>query len=160
MIDDWAKRWNLPPAALNELRAIMGIHYQATTKPGKSESFAQQEIRLEAPRHGVALWRNNNGAFKDEENDRLIRFGLANDSKAMNDRIKSHDLIGITPIVITPEHIGKRLGVFTSIEVKKPGWIFKGTQRELAQQAWANLVISLGGFAQFATGKGDIKWQG
>jgi hypothetical protein len=158
-IEDWAKRWNLPPAALTELLGLMGIHYQATTESGKSEGFAQQEIRLEAPRHGVALWRNNNGACYDVDG-RLIRYGLANDSKAMNEKIKSHDLIGITPIIIRPEHIGKRFGVFTSIEVKKPGWIFKGTKRELAQQSWSNLVLSMGGFAQFATGKGDIKWQG
>lgn len=30
----------------------------------------------------------------------------------------SSDLIGITPVIVRPEHVGTRLGVFTGLEVK------------------------------------------
>ena len=33
----------------------------------------------------------------------------------------SSDLIGWTPIEITPEMVGKKLAIFTAVEVKKPG---------------------------------------
>lgn len=153
----WAARHGVSAEAMAELREYMGIIEPAPkldAKPG-SEALAQQLIRLEAPKRGMRLWRNNNGATKDETG-RLIRYGLANDSTAMNKVIKSHDLIGITPVTITPAHVGMVLGVFTSIEVKRPGWSFKGTARELAQLKWAELIISLGGISKFATGPEDL----
>lgn len=121
-----------------------------------NEAAAQQEIRLEASRLGQRLWRNNNGACKDE-NGRLIRYGLANDSAKLNKHIKSSDLIGITPFKITPDMVGRTLAVFTSIEVKAKGWHFTGTEREFAQKAWIDLVASMGGVAGFATGGDDLK---
>jgi hypothetical protein len=83
---------------------------------------------------------------------RMIRFGLANDSPALSKQIKSSDLIGITPYTITAADIGRLIGIFTSIEVKPPGWVYKGTPREVAQLAWINLILSMGGRARFATG--------
>lgn len=120
-----------------------------------NEAAVQQEIRLEAPRLGIRLWRNNNGACKDV-NGRQIRYGLANDSARMNRRVKSSDLIGITPLVITPDMVGRQVGLFTSIEVKPQGWHFTGTEREFAQKAWVDLVGGLGGLAGFATSKEDL----
>lgn len=120
-----------------------------------NEAAAQQEIRLEAPRLGQRLYRNNNGACKDE-NGRLIRYGLGNDSAKLNKKIKSSDLIGITPLIITPAMIGRRIGVFTSIEVKSKGWHFTGTEREFAQKAWIDLTVSMGALGGFATGRGDL----
>lgn len=155
ILDNWAQRWNISPAALNELRNLIGIFDLPTSAPGKSEASAQQLVRLEAPKHGVTLWRNNNGACYDQDG-RLVRYGLANESKSMSDKIKSSDLIGATPVIIQPSDVGKRLAIFTSFEMKKPGWVFKGTKRELAQKKWIDLILSLGGIAQFATGPGDI----
>lgn len=155
-LNEWAQTWNIPIEAIDDLRRRLGHFPDSVPRGGTDpEAVEQQQIRLEAPKRGVMLCRNNNGACYDQDG-RLIRYGLANDSKAMSKRIKSADLIGITPIIIQPSHIGFRLGVFTSIEVKRPGWKFKGTEREQAQNKWAELVISLGGFAQFATGPGDI----
>lgn len=156
ILDTWAARWHIPPAALVELKASMGIHESPVTAAGLSEAAVQQQIRLEAGRRGVALFRNNNGACMDEETNRLIRYGLANDSKAMNEKLKSHDLIGITPHIVTVADVGCTLGLFTSIETKRAGWKYTGTDREKAQLAWSKLVIKLGGRAMFATSPEEV----
>ena len=155
ILDKWAARWHIPPHALAELKAAIGMHPAPVTVAGLSEAAVQQQIRLEAARHGVALFRNNNGACMDE-GGRLIRYGLANDSAAMNKSLKSHDLIGVTPHVVTVADVGSTVGIFTSIEVKRAGWKFTGTVREKAQLAWGKLIIKLGGRAQFATSPGEV----
>lgn len=153
----WARRHGVSAEALAELRGYMGVIMPGVKvdAPLHSEAWAQQQIRLEAPRRGITLWRNNNGATKDKTG-RQIRYGLANDSAAMNKVIKSHDLIGITPVIVTPAHVGATLGVFTSIEVKRPGWVYEGTPREIAQLKWAELIWSAGGISKFATGPEDL----
>ena len=156
-LNEWAARWGVGAEALEDLRRMMGTASPPVILDGAplSEAASQQQIRLEAPKQGVRLWRNNNGATMDETG-RLIRYGLANDSAAMSRSIKSSDLIGITPTIITQVHVGQTVGIFTSIEVKRPGWVYKGTPREAAQLKWINLVLSFGGRAQFATGPGDV----
>ena len=155
ILDKWAVRWHIPPHALAELKATIGIYEQPVTVAGISEAAVQQQIRLEAARQGAALFRNNNGACMDE-GGRLIRYGLANDSAAMNKALKSHDLIGITPHIVAVADVGSTIGVFTSIEVKRAGWKYTGTIREKAQLAWGKLIIKLGGRAQFATSPGEV----
>ncbi len=121
-----------------------------------NESTVQKHIRLAAKEDGVLLLRQNSGALKDMTG-RLVRFGLANESKQMNDQFKSGDLIGITPLVITPEMVGKTVGVFTSVEVKTEGWKYKGTPHEMAQERWRAWVASYGGFAGFAASVEEAK---
>lgn len=121
----------------------------------KSEAAILNDLRLEASEQGARLWRNNVGATMTNTGS-YIRFGLANDSMAVNQAIKSADLIGIKPIIITEEHIGKQLGVFLSREVKKPGWQYTGNARERAQLAWIDLINFLGGDARFVTGRGEL----
>lgn len=120
-----------------------------------SESRVQTLIRLEAANLGYYLWRNNCGAMVAPDG-RLIRYGLANDSKQMNETIKSSDLIGIKPVIITADMIGKTLGVFLSREIKHENWVYTRTDREIAQKAWIDLINSLGGDAAFATGTGTL----
>ena len=123
----------------------------------KSEAVVQQDIRLEASRLGVRLWRNNSGAATDATG-RLIRYGLGNDSAQINKRFKSADLIGLTPVLITPDMVGQVVGVFTAVEVKHDAW--RGTtlnERELAQKAWLELVHQSGGFAGFANSVDTFK---
>lgn len=120
------------------------------------EASVQAAIRLEAARKGVLLWRNNVGALKREDGDGYVRFGLANDSVALNKQFKSGDLIGIRPVVIHPQHVGLTIGQFVSVEVKRPGWKFSGNDREAAQQRWIDLVLGAGGFAYFATQEGKL----
>jgi len=115
-----------------------------------SEARVQQNIRLAAAQRNAALWRNNNGACRDETN-RLIRYGLGNDSKKLNDVWKSSDLIGLTPVQIEPHHVGRTFGVFTACEVKHSDWKWTGATRETAQHAFLIDVARLGGIALFAT---------
>src|SRR5882762_3932875 len=92
------------------------------------EDASQREIRLRASAAGLLLWRNNSGVAQTVDrygNTRPVRYGLANDSPAVNRVLKSSDLIGIAPD-----------GRFVAIESKRPGWHFAGTDREQAQLAF------------------------
>ena len=154
-IYDWARRHNIPPAALSELLILTT---EAIRSPDSelSEAAIQTNIRLEASRVGVRLWRNNVGVMHDPEVGTFVRYGLANESSQMNGVIKSGDLIGIRPIRITEEHIGRVIGQFVSREVKHGKWRYTGTPREIAQMNWINLINIMGGDATFATGVGTL----
>src|SRR6185312_1126562 len=141
---EWAKRWNIPLQALQELAALT-IHQGPSTE--MSESGVQSRVRLEAPKHGVYLWRNNVGAGKLAEGSRFVRFGLANDSANLNKVVKSADLIGLRPIVITGAMVGRTVAQFVSREIKRADWKFSGTVEECAQLQWANLINANGGDA-------------
>jgi hypothetical protein len=152
----WAARWQIPLAAIADLQAKCGLDgtpgIEAT---GKSEAFAQSQVVLEGARKGVRLFRNNVGVLEDR-NGRPVRFGLANRTAEENAAIKSGDLIGIRPVTVTPAHVGTTLGVFVSREIKEPGWRYAGTEREVAQLRWAELILACGGDAGFATGEGSL----
>lgn len=157
LLTQWAARHGVSQAALAELRVMMGVDTdpaKCTAKAG-SEAAVQTAIRLEASRLGVRLWRNNVGACKDESG-RIIRYGLCNDSAQLNKRIKSSDLIGVRPVVITSDMVGHTIGQFVAREVKRPGWKYAGTEREKAQLAFIELLLSLGADAAFASGEGSL----
>ena len=119
------------------------------------EAKVQQLVRLEAAKQGVILWRNNVGALPSE-NGRIIRYGLANDSGKVNRVLKSSDLIGITPVVIEPRHLGRKMGLFTAIETKASDWEWTHTDREQAQLNFLQLVVANGGIGQFSTGRFNV----
>lgn len=120
----------------------------------KSEALVQSECRLLAPYVGLHLFRNNRGAFKDDTG-RVVRYGLANDSKQLNKVVKSGDLIGWQLMRITPDMVGKTVPIFASVECKPEDWKppRKGDALEdyEAQLAWAQLVLAAGGRALFVT---------
>ena len=120
-----------------------------------NESPLYQALRIEAAQKGGRLWRNNVGALQDARG-RWVRYGLANDSKQVNEALKSSDLVGIMPQLILPEHVGHTFGRFVCREVKAPDWHYTGTPREVAQKAWLDLINSLGGDARFATKEGTL----
>jgi hypothetical protein len=153
MIAEWEARW---PQAAAELREMLRVEAEVRpTAPG-TEARVQSEVRLEAARAGVRLFRNNVGAMIDD-NGRAIRYGLANDSAALNARIKSGDLIGWRPVIVTPQMIGRRIAQFVSRECKRPGWhLTPGDERGQAQARWAALVASDGGDACFANSVGTF----
>ena len=101
------------------------------------ETTLQQEIRLALGTHPqTRIFRNQVGSLPDPRTGRLVTFGLAKGSG---------DLIGWRTITIGPEHVGQRIAVFTSIEVKTP------TGRVTPQQhAWLSVVLAAGGIAGIA----------
>ena len=157
MLIQWAAQWGIPSVAVEDLKRRMGLfgtdpeHSRGAT----SEAAVQNIIRLEASRVGGRLWRNNVGVAMDERGI-PIRYGLCNDSKALNTQVKSSDLIGILPIVVTGAMVGQKVGIFLAREVKAPGWAYTGTAREQAQLKFLNIVAGLGGDACFAAGGGTI----
>lgn len=115
-----------------------------------SEELVQQNIRMAIARDGLDLWRNNVGACQDETG-RVIRYGLMNDSKKLNEQYKSSDLIGIRPLLITPEWVGHTVGVFAAIECKSDNWVININNKHVSAQArFIDLVTRNGGFAGFA----------
>jgi len=152
IIDQWAARWKIPVDAVNELKQRMGV-FPLTPVPeaaDTSEGEIQAQVRLSASRQGIKLFRNNVGAGK-LENGSFVRWGLCNDSNVLNNKMKSSDLIGIRPIVISPYHVGQTLGQFIAREVKGEGWTYKGTPREEAQLRFIEWVITQGGDACFTS---------
>jgi hypothetical protein len=128
---------------------------------GKSEAWSQQQVRFKAAHAGAMTWRNNVGATPAKcpdcgEKQRPVRYGLANDSAKLNAALKSSDLILAIPRLITPAHVGTTIAQFGSVEAKRPGWVFKNTEREQAQAAWHALILRLGGFAAFSTGELEL----
>ena len=107
-----------------------------------AETDLQQRIRLAlGTQSDLRLFRNQVGQLSDPRTGRPVQFGLARGSA---------DLIGWRTITITPEMVGQRVAVFTSIEVKTP------TGRLTpAQSAWLGTVRGAGGIAGIARSVAD-----
>lgn len=113
------------------------------------EHDIQVRIMLAMSKRNAKIFRNNVGvgwqgkSYKRPngdlviENPRPLHAGLC---------VGSSDLIGWRSVVVTPEMVGKRLAVFTAVEVKQP----KKKPTE-AQSNFINLVLSQGGYAGVAT---------
>lgn len=74
-----------------------------------TEKDIERSLILHASQCGSTLFKNNVGRLKDEHGN-IVTFGLCKGSS---------DLIGWTPITITPEMVGSKIAVFTAVEVKK-----------------------------------------
>lgn len=109
-----------------------------------AETEIQQRIRLAlGTSPNLRLFRNQVGQLPDPRTGRPVQFGLARGSA---------DLIGWRTITVTPEMVGRRLAVFTSIEVKTP------TGRLTpAQSAWLGTVRGAGGIAGVARSVRDAQ---
>jgi hypothetical protein len=158
--DQWAAKH--PQAARELFQVIGGAPWPAPAKvDGKSEAWAQQQIRLKFAHHGGMAWRNNVGATPAKcpdcgEKQRPIRYGVANDSAQLNAKIKSADIIGAIPRLITGEMVGTTIAQFASIEAKRPGWKYAGNEHETAQATWLALIAKIGGYATFSTGELEL----
>lgn len=145
----WAAKWGIPAEAMRELMA------ELNTEPGllagATETAVQGRIMLAAAQRGARLWRNNVGAYVDKTG-RMVRYGLCNSSKKLNDSVKSSDTIGLRPVLITAQHVGTVIGQFMAVEVKKGDWKPGLSARELAQAKFMQIVRDLGGVAGFSTG--------
>lgn len=107
-----------------------------------TETDIQNRIVMAVQKLGTTMFRNNVGvAEKVDKNTGKkywVRFGLCEGSS---------DLIGITPVTITPVMVGKRIGVFTAIEVKKDVKKKYDKHRMETQQRFIDFVNNKGGFA-------------
>ena len=156
ILDEWAREEGISPAAIERLRARLGVHTDPTgINSGRSESNVQTRVRFEASANNARLWRNNVGACETSTGS-WIRFGLCNDTPKLNEEIKSSDLIGIRKILIQPWMVGTHIGQFVARECKHEGWVFSGDEHEIAQLRYLELVLSFGGDACFATDTGTI----
>ena len=118
-----------------------------------NEATIQAKVRLAASAAGWALWRNNVGVLLDSRGI-PVRYGLANDSKAVNGQFKSGDLIGIRPVVVTADMVGSCIGQFVSRECKREGWKYRESDpHERAQERWKEMVNFYGGDAAFTMGE-------
>lgn len=86
----------------------------------------------------------------------FVRYGLANDTPAMNAAIKSADLIGFRAKLITADDVGTVVAQFVSREVKRANWHWTNTPENEAQLKWAALVNTHGGDAAIVTGVGSL----
>ena len=107
-----------------------------------NEATVQSNLKMLASKEGWRLWRNNLGVFIDGRGV-PVRYGLANESPAVNAMFKSADLIGIKPG-----------GQFVSRECKASGWKFNpNNPRDVAQKRWMDLINMMGGDATISTGE-------
>jgi len=151
---EWSQRWKISPQALIELHDMFGTN-RNHNPVDMSEAAIQQRVRLKVSQAGDRLFRNNVGVLRNDQGV-PVRYGLANESSQMNKVLKSSDLIGITRVLITPDHVGSYLGVFTAYETKKGDWTYKGNDHEVAQWNFIKLVSSLGGIGKFINNADQI----
>ena len=105
------------------------------------EAVIQQHIRLALSEAGAVMFRNNVGASHLPDG-RLLRYGVCNPGGS--------DLIGWTPVTITPDMVGRTLAVFTAVECKTPNG--KATEDQLN---FICNVLRAGGFAGIARAPGE-----
>lgn len=152
-LSDWAVRHKISPDAMHELNRLLACPFPDEIPldyEKNSETYNQNMCRIIASsRENTYLWRNNVGAYS-APGGRQIRYGLANESKKINITHKSSDLIGITPVTVTAEMVGMKLGVFTALEMKKHDWHpGEDAKREKAQLRFINAVRNAGGLGFF-----------
>ena len=147
VIHDWAAENKIEKNTLENLLVRLGVvlcQFHNTSEAGR-EAALQNRVRTEESKRGTRLFRNNSGVAVDRYG-RPVRYGLANDSAQLNRRVKSSDLIGI-------EDGGK----FVSLEIKRPGWVYRGTAEEMAQLNWITFINAMGGRAKFVSSLTDYE---
>ena len=112
-----------------------------------SEQEIQQRIRLAVSRGPVRLFRNNVGTAWIGKVQRIPAGVLLQAARPFHGGLAkgSSDLIGWRTVTVTPEMVGQKLAVFTSVEVKAP----KGRASE-EQRAWLAAVQAAGGIGGVA----------
>ena len=79
---------------------------------------------LRESRNGSFVWRNNTGAYKGLHGN-YVKFGLPG----------SPDIIGIKPVKISVDMVGKTIGQFIGIEVKTGRLGLSKQQKLFAEKA-------------------------
>lgn len=88
-------------------------------------------VLLRLSKDGYMVWRNNTGKFRAmNDPQRIVTVG----------QVGSADIIGVRPIVITADMVGKTIGQAVAVEVKTD----KGRQSD-AQKLWQQAFERHGG---------------
>lgn len=106
-------------------------------------------ILLAVSKVGSRMFRNNTGVGWQGETKRTTTGGLIIDSpRPLRAGLctGSSDLIGWTPVEITPDMVGRKMAIFTAVEVKK-----NSGRTSKAQLNFMNRIILDGGIAGVAT---------
>jgi hypothetical protein len=99
------------------------------------ETPLMKSIMLRLSAVGARVFRNQVGMTKYRDrygNERAVRYGLCKGSS---------DIIGLVPVTITPDMIGKTVAVFLAAEVKD------GARTTPEQERFIAMVRSRGGIA-------------
>ena len=98
-------------------------------------------------------WPNNRGQgiLKNKGRETYIRYGFPppppkrknkKASEQKKDDLKGGDRIGWTEVIITPDMVGKKIAVFTNIEIKGPGDTLKPGQKKFHNMILSHYGIS------------------
>lgn len=118
---------------------------EITAMATTTEKDVERTLILHASQCGSTMFKNNVGMYTDQRGN-VIRFGLCKGSS---------DLIGWTPVTITPDMVGKKLAVFTAVEVKlNKNGKYKATEDQLR---FISAVKNNGGYAGVADCKQDLE---
>lgn len=126
------------------------------------ESEIVQDTILTASKLGARMFRNNTGMGWVGKTIRItkeIKLNLKPGDVVVRQGRPLHaglcegssDSIGITPILITPEMVGRTVGIFTAFECKTE----KGKTSEL-QNNFIQMVLNYGGIAGVVRSKEDL----
>ena len=110
-----------------------------------TEKNVERRLILHASKCGSTLFKNNVGMYTTPEGY-VVRYGLCKGSS---------DLIGWTPVIITPEMVGKKIAVFTAVEVKKNKYGSYGATDD--QKLFISAVKNNGGYAGVADCNKDLE---
>jgi len=125
------------------------------------EQDIQSKIMLALSEAGSLIFRNNTGTGWVGRAERITSHRYAKvapgDVVVRAARplhaglcVGSSDLIGVTPVTVTPDMVGSTIGVFTAAEVKSK------TGRPTKEQSnFINRISSAGGFAGIARSPDD-----
>ena len=126
-----------------------------------TEKDVERTLILHASQCGSVIFKNEVGAAWQGEIDRnnsvipqrivlkncrRVTYGLCTGSS---------DLIGWTPVTVTPDMVGKKIAVFTAVEVKKNKFgKYRATEE---QKHFISAVQANGGIAGVADCKADLE---
>ena len=105
--------------------------------------------KIGGPKKPSRLFRNNTGALYNNKGQ-LVKYGLF---------IGSSDRIGLTKIKITPDMVGREIGVFTALEMKHSHWnppkSGKAKKHYDEQKDFIDIIKRFKGIAGFVTDPDD-----
>lgn len=107
-----------------------------------TESQTQRDIRAKLGTLRLPFFRYQVGTFLSPDGA-MVKIGVTGVS----------DLIGITPYKIQPQDVGRTVGIFTALEVKKP----KDGRVRSEQNAFLRTVNRLGGLGAVVKSADDAE---